>query len=41
MYKSIPYIALTSQADNTFYGGIGIVQMAVLNRGTTQGGLTN
>lgn len=41
MYDSIPYVALTSQADNTFYGGIGIVQTAILNKGTDQGGLTN
>jgi len=41
MYDSIPYVALTSQADNTFYGGIGVVQNAILNHGTDQGGLTN
>ena len=34
MYDSIPYVALTSQADNTFYGGIGVVQNAILNKGT-------
>ena len=33
MYDSIPYIALTSQADNTFYGGIGIVQNAIAKKG--------
>lgn len=41
MYNSIPYIALTSQADNTFYGGIGVVQNAILNKGTNETGLTN
>jgi hypothetical protein len=41
MYDSIPYVALTSKADNTFYGGIGQVQNAILNKGSPQGGLTN
>ncbi len=35
MYKSIPYVAFTSQADEIFYGGIGVVQNAILNKGTT------
>jgi hypothetical protein len=41
MYDSVPYVALTSKADNTFYGGIGQVQNAILNKGSPQGGLTN
>lgn len=41
MYDSIPYVALTSQADNTFYGGIGMLQNAILNKGSPQAGLTN
>jgi len=34
MRASIPYIALTSQADHTLYAGIGKVQTAILNHGT-------
>ena len=35
MHTSLPYIGYTSQADITFYGGIGVVQNAILNKGTT------
>jgi hypothetical protein len=41
MYDSIPYIALTSKADYILYSSIGVIQTAILNRGTNQTGLTS
>jgi hypothetical protein len=34
MSDSLPYMSLTSKADYIFYKGIGVVQTAILNKGT-------
>lgn len=34
-------MALTSEADTIFYGGMGVVQNTILNKDLDQAGLTN